>query len=140
MTLSESAETLDQVIVIGYGTVRKADLAGSVGVMDGKKFSDQPITRISDAFQGRISGVQVANSGVPGGTIKIRVRGAGSVNRSNDPLYVIDGIARESGLQGINPEDVQSVQILKDASATAIYGSRGSNGCLLYTSDAADEL
>ena len=139
VTLSESAETLDQVIVIGYGTVRKADLAGSVGVMDGKKFSDQPITRISDAFQGRISGVQVANSGVPGGTIKIRVRGAGSVNRSNDPLYVIDGIARESGLQGINPEDVQSVQILKDASATAIYGSRGSNGVVLITTKSGHE-
>lgn len=133
VALSESAETLDQVIVIGYGTVKKADLAGSVGVLDSKKFSDQPITQISDAFQGRISGVQVANSGVPGGTMKIRVRGAGSVNRSNDPLYVIDGIARESGLQGINPEDVQSVQILKDASATAIYGSRGSNGVVLIT-------
>ena len=92
LTLKEDTETLDEVIVVGYGTVRKADLAGSVAVMDNKSFKDQPVTRISEALQGRVSGVQVENSGVPGGDIRIRVRGANSVNLSNEPLYVVDGI------------------------------------------------
>ena len=123
--------TLNEAVVIGYGTVRKADLAGSVAVMDNKSFKDQPITQISDAIQGRISGVQVMSSGNPGGDIKIRVRGSSSINKSNEPLYVVDGIVRESGLEGINPEDIQSLQVLKDASSTAIYGSRGANGVVL---------
>lgn len=131
--LKEDSQSLDEVVVVGYGTVRKADLAGSVAVLDNKAFKDQPITQVSDALQGRVSGVQVQNSGVPGGTVKIRVRGSGSINRSNDPLYVIDGIVRESGLTGLNPEDIQSMQILKDASSTAIYGSRGANGVVLIT-------
>ena len=131
--LKEDNQSLDEVVVVGYGTVRKADLAGSVAVLDNKAFKDQPITQISDALQGRVSGVQVQSSGVPGGTVKIRVRGSGSINRSNDPLYVIDGIVRESGLTGLNPEDIQSMQILKDASSTAIYGSRGANGVVLIT-------
>ncbi len=108
-------------------------MAGSVAVLDSKSFKDQPIVQVSDALQGRVSGVQVQNSGVPGGTVKIRVRGSGSINRSNDPLYVIDGIVRESGLTGLNPEDIQSMQVLKDASSTAIYGSRGANGVVLIT-------
>ncbi|WP_455639943.1 TonB-dependent receptor [Parabacteroides sp.] len=133
IVLKEDNQSLDEVVVVGYGTVRKADLAGSVSVLDSKSFKDQPIKQVSDALQGRVSGVQVQNSGVPGGTVKIRVRGSGSINRSNDPLYVIDGIVRESGLTGLNPEDIQSMQILKDASSTAIYGSRGANGVVLIT-------
>lgn len=131
--LVEDSEALDEVVVIGYGAVRKADLAGSVAVMDSKQFKDQPITRVEDALQGRVSGVSVMSSGVPGGDMKIRVRGTSSVNKSNDPLYVVDGIVRESGLEGISPEDIQSMQILKDASSTAIYGSRGANGVVLVT-------
>lgn len=133
LVLKEDTETLDEVVVIGYGAVRKADVAGSVAVLDNKSFKDQPITQVSDALQGRVSGVQVESSGVPGGSVKIRVRGSGSINKSNDPLYVVDGIVRESGLDGINPEDIQSMQVLKDASSTAIYGSRGSNGVVLVT-------
>ena len=102
-------------------------------MLDNKAFKDQPITRVDDALQGRIAGVHVVNSGIPGGEMKIRIRGAGSINRSNDPLYVVDGIVRESGLTGLDPEDIQSIQVLKDASATAIYGSRGSNGVVLVT-------
>lgn len=131
--MKEDSQNLDEVVVVGYGTVRKADLAGSVSVLDNKAFKDQPIKQVSDALQGRVSGVQVQSSGVPGGTVKIRVRGSGSINRSNDPLYVIDGIVRESGLTGLNPDDIQSMQILKDASSTAIYGSRGANGVVLIT-------
>lgn len=133
VTLKEDSQNLDELVVVGYGAVRKADLAGSVAVLDNKSFKDQPIVQVSDALQGRVSGVQVQNSGVPGGTVKIRVRGSGSINRSNDPLYVIDGIVRESGLTGLNPEDIQSMQVLKDASSTAIYGSRGANGVVLIT-------
>lgn len=131
LTLKEDTETLDEVV--GYGTVRKADLAGSVAVMDNKSFKDQPVTRISEALQGRVSGVQVENSGVPGGDIRIRVRGANSVNLSNEPLYVVDGIVREGGLSGLNTDDIKSIQVLKDASSTAIYGSRGANGVVLVT-------
>lgn len=131
--LAEDTKALEEVIIVGYGTVRKADLAGSISVMDNKSFKDQPITQVSQAFQGRMSGVQVESSSVPGGSVKIRVRGSSSINRSNDPLYVVDGIVRESGLTGINTDDIQSIQVLKDASSTAIYGSRGSNGVILIT-------
>ena len=131
VTLHEDAEMLSDVVVIGYGTVKKADLAGSVAVMDSKSFKDQPVARVEDALNGRMSGVQVMSSGVPGGAMKIRVRGASSVNKSNDPLYVVDGIVRETGLEGINPEDIQSIQVLKDASSTAIYGARGANGVVM---------
>ena len=124
---------MGEVVVVGYGTVRKADLAGSVAVLDNKSFKDQPITQASEALQGRVSGVNVVSSGVPGGAVKIRIRGNNSINKSNDPLYVVDGMVRESGLEGINPEDIKSMQVLKDASSTAIYGSRGANGVVIIT-------
>lgn len=133
ITLKEDTETLDEVVVVGYGTVRKADLAGSVAVLDNRSFKDQPITQVSDALQGRVAGVNVVSDGIPGGSVKIRIRGTNSINKSNDPLYVVDGMVRESGLEGINPEDIQSLQILKDASSTAIYGSRGANGVVIVT-------
>lgn len=129
----QSTNDLDEVVVVGYGAVRKADLAGSVSVLDDKAFAAQPITQISDALQGRVSGVNVISDGLPGGSVKIRVRGSNSINKSNEPLYVVDGLVRESGLDGINPEDIASMQILKDASATAIYGSRGANGVVIIT-------
>ena len=137
ITLQEDTETLDEVVVVGYGTVRKADLAGSVSVLDSRNFKDQPITQVSDALQGRVAGVNVVSDGVPGGSVKIRIRGTNSINKSNDPLYVVDGMVRESGLEGINPEDIQSMQILKDASSTAIYGSRGANGVIMITTKRA---
>lgn len=131
VTLKPTDNSLNEAVVIGYGTVRKADLAGSVSVMDAKAFKDQPITQVSDALQGRVSGVQVIGGGIPGGSVKIRVRGTGSIHNTNDPLYVVDGVVRENGLDGINPEDIASMQVLKDASSTAIYGSRGANGVVL---------
>ena len=131
IVLDEDRQLLEETVVIGYGTVRKADLAGSVAVIDSRSFKDQPVVNISEALQGRMAGVYVENSGVPGGTIKIRVRGSNSVNKSNDPLYVVDGIVRESGLDGLNPDDIKSIQVLKDASSTAIYGARGANGVVL---------
>ena len=133
ISMTEDTEVLDEVVVVGYGSVRKADLAGSVAVLDNKSFRDQPITQVSDALQGRVAGVNVVSDGLPGGSVKIRIRGTNSINKSNDPLYVVDGMVRESGLEGINPEDIQSMQILKDASSTAIYGSRGANGVVIIT-------
>lgn len=129
----DAALKLNEVVVVGYGTVKKADLASSISVLDNKNFKDQPIINVADVLQGRVSGVSVENSSVPGGKIKVRVRGTNSINRSNDPLYVIDGVVRESGLDGLNADDIASMQILKDASSTAIYGSRGSNGVVLIT-------
>ena len=131
ITLQDDANMLEETVVIGYGTVKKADLAGSVAVLDSKSFKDQPVARVEDALNGRMSGVQVMSSGIPGGAMKIRVRGTSSVNKSNDPLYVVDGIVRETGLEGISPEDIQSIQVLKDASSTAIYGARGANGVVM---------
>ena len=131
VTLQDDANMLEETVVIGYGTVKKADLAGSVAVMDSKSFKDQPVARIEDALNGRMSGVQVMSSGIPGGSMNIRVRGSSSVNKSNDPLYVVDGIVRQTGLEGISPEDIQSIQVLKDASSTAIYGARGANGVVM---------
>lgn len=133
IVLKENTQNLDEVVVIGYGAVRKADMAGAISVMDGKAFKAQPITRVSDALQGRVAGVNVVSDGLPGGSVKIRIRGTNSINKSNEPLYVVDGMVRESGMEGINPEDIQSMQILKDASSTAIYGSRGANGVVIIT-------
>jgi len=133
VVLEDNSAVLDEVVVIGYGTVRKADLAGSVSVLDSKAFQAQPITTVGDAIQGRVSGVNVITSGIPGGSPKIRIRGSNSINKSNEPLYVVDGLVRESGLDGLNPEDIASMQILKDASSTAIYGSRGANGVVIIS-------
>lgn len=131
--MQDDNQLLDEVVVVGYGTVRKADLAGSVSVLEGKAFEAQPVTSVSEAIQGRVAGVNVVSDGIPGGTVRINVRGANSINKSNEPLYVVDGLVRESGLTGINPDDIQSMQILKDASSTAIYGSRGANGVVIIT-------
>ena len=139
ITLKETASELDELVVIGYGTVRKADLAGSVSVMDSRSFRDQPVTSVVDALQGRVAGVSVVSDGIPGGDVKIRIRGNNSINKSNDPLYVVDGMVRESGLDGISPEDIQSIQILKDASSTAIYGSRGANGVVIVTTKGGEK-
>ncbi len=131
--LNDDSAALDEVVVIGYGQVRKADLAGSVAVLDSKSFSAQPVTTVGEALQGRVSGVNVISDGIPGSSPKIRIRGSNSINKSNEPLYVVDGLVRESGLEGLNPEDIASMQILKDASSTAIYGSRGANGVVIIT-------
>lgn len=129
----QDQNALDEVVVVGYGTVRKADLAGSVSVLEGKAFEAQPITQVTEALQGRVAGVNVVSDGIPGGSVRIRVRGSNSINKSNEPLYVVDGMVRESGLDGMNPDDIASMQILKDASSTAIYGSRGANGVVIIT-------
>jgi TonB-linked SusC/RagA family outer membrane protein len=134
VTLEESSEVLEEVVVIGYGTVKKSDLTGSVASVSDKQFKDQPVKRVEDILQGRTPGVEVTTlSGMPGEGIKVRIRGTTSINKSSDPLYIVDGIVSSSGLEGLNPSDIQSIEVLKDASATAIYGSRGANGVVLVT-------
>lgn len=132
IVLKEDNQLLDEVVVVGYGTVKKSDLTGSVSGVSNRQYKNQPVQRVENILQGRTPGVEVtATSGMPGASMKVRVRGTTSINKSSDPLYVIDGIISSSGLDGINPSDIQSMEILKDASSTAIYGSRGSNGVIL---------
>ncbi len=132
--LKEENQKLDEVIVIGYGEVKKSDLTGSVSTVGARNFSAQPVKNVSDILQGRSSGVEVTTiSGMPGAAAKVRIRGTTSINKSSDPLYVIDGIISSSGLDGLNPQDIQSMEVLKDASSTAVYGSRGANGVVLIT-------
>lgn len=133
--LEENIQTLDDVAVVGYGTQKRSDLTGSIGTVNAAAFKDQPVLSPSSALQGRVSGVAVtSNSGAPGAKMKIRIRGANSVSGSNEPLYIVDGIALSSiGLSDINVNDIESMDVLKDASATAVYGSRGANGVIIVT-------
>ena len=151
--LNQLNTDLDQVVVIGYGKVKKSNLTGSVAQVKTTDLKQTPIISLDQGLQGRAAGVQVnQNSGAPGGAVSIRIRGGNSVSSSNEPLYVIDGFpvsgavispagpgqgANQSNapnvLSGINPNDIESIEILKDASATAIYGSRGANGVVLIT-------
>ncbi|TYR37780.1 TonB-dependent receptor [Sphingobacterium phlebotomi] len=132
IVLQESEEALDEVVVIGYGTVRKRDLTGSLASVGSEAMKDRPVANIGEALQGRASGVQIVNSGAPGSNVAIQIRGLGSINNSA-PLLVIDGVPTDLALNALNPNDVETIDILKDASATAIYGSRGANGVVLIT-------
>jgi TonB-linked SusC/RagA family outer membrane protein len=123
---------LDQIVVVGYGTQRKKDLTGSIALVSTKEIKSLAVPSISDALQGRAAGVQVISSGTPGSDATIRIRGVGTIN-NNNPLLVIDGVPVSSGLNTLNMNDVESMQVLKDASATAIYGSRGANGVVIIT-------
>ena len=152
--LASDVELLDDVVVIGYGTVKKSDVTGSVGSIDPTLEEASQFTDVQSLLQGRVAGVQVSSTGGgPGSPISIRIRGANSLRGDNEPLYVIDGIivnsstedaadplqggnsylSPQNGLTGLSPQDIESIEVLKDASATAIYGSRGANGVILIT-------
>jgi TonB-linked SusC/RagA family outer membrane protein len=130
--LVENSKSLDEVVVVGYGTQRKKDLTGSVATIKSSDIKSLPVPSISDALQGRAAGVQVFSNGTPGSDATFRIRGIGTINDAN-PLVVIDGFPIDGGLNQLNMEDVESIQVLKDASATAIYGSRGANGVIIIT-------
>ncbi|WP_366182880.1 TonB-dependent receptor [Flavobacterium ovatum] len=155
VSLVEDTNNLEEVVVVGYGTVKKKDVTGAVSTVSAKSIKDQPFTGLDQALQGKVSGVTITqNSGTPGGGVSIRIRGIASLS-GNEPLYVVDGVpinggdnndsfsysslggasgqTKSSALTSINPSDIESMDILKDASATAIYGSRGSNGVVLIT-------
>lgn len=130
--LEEDANFLDEVVVVGYGTTAKKDVTGAISSIKGDDFKNLPISGIDKALQGRMAGVQVVpNGGAPGGSVAIRIRGTGTVNNS-EPLYVVDGIPT-ANIDGVNPNDIESIQVLKDASASAIYGTRAANGVVIVT-------
>ncbi len=134
IVLKEDAAQLDEVVVVGYGSQKKSDLTGAISSLSSEDLtSGGTVSNVAQAIQGRASGVVVTqNSKAPGGSMSIRIRGANSVSSSNEPLYVVDGLPTDNGIN-INPQDIASMEILKDASATAIYGSRGANGVVLIT-------
>ncbi len=159
ISLNPDTEQLEEVIVVGYGTVRKSDLTGSVGSLSGEDLNSQPVTSVDQGLQGRIAGVNVTNnSSAPGGGVSIKIRGTTSILNGSEPLYVIDGFpvtgqsqfntnagrgldsstgtdytVDQNPLATLNPADIESIEVLKDASATAIYGVRGANGVILIT-------
>jgi TonB-linked SusC/RagA family outer membrane protein len=135
VTLLESAIGLEEVVVVGYGTQRKSDITGSVVSVSNEQITARPVNNIFQALQGKAAGVDITTSLRPGTLGSISIRGARSLTASNSPLYVVDGIPimSNSGIETLNEQDIQSIEILKDASATAIYGSRGANGVVLVT-------
>lgn len=132
VTLADDTSDLDEFIVVGYGLQRKSDLTGSISSLKSEEINRLPVSDVSQSLQGRVSGVQVtSNSGAPGAGTTIRIRGVGTLNNSN-PLFVVDGMLLDD-IDFLNPNDVESMEVLKDASATAIYGSRGANGVVIVT-------
>lgn len=130
--MTEQISQLDEVIVTGYGSQKRSDISGAVSTVNASEIAEQPILRVEQALQGRTAGVQIAQvSGSPGSALTVRVRGAGTINNS-DPLYIVDGMPVE-GLDFLNPNDIESINVLKDAASAAIYGSRGANGVVLIT-------
>lgn len=159
--MNSDTEVLEEVVVVGYGTMKKSDLTGSVAAVKSKDFNKGLVTSASQLIQGRVSGVNITNNGgEPGGGVTIRVRGSNSIRSGQDPLYVIDGVpldisddqqpsgasvagvgssATKNPLNFLNPDDIESIDVLKDASATAIYGARGANGVIMVTTKKGSE-
>lgn len=132
VVMQVEASLLDEIVVVGYGVEKRSNISGSVSIINSDEFSETPILRTEQALQGRTAGVQVAhNSGSPGSALTVRIRGVGTINNS-DPLYIVDGIPVE-GIDFLNPNDIESINVLKDAASSAIYGSRGANGVVLIT-------
>ncbi len=136
IVLKEDSKALEEVVVIGYGTARRSDVTGSIASVNSEKLNEVPSTNITYALQNRVAGVDMTQtSSQPGAKMQIRIRGSRSLTASNDPLIVLDGIPFMGDLSDINPADIKSMDILKDASSTAIYGSRGANGVILITTN-----
>jgi len=135
ITLGEDTQNLSEVVVVGYGVQRKSDLTGSVANVKAETLMERPATTVEQALAGRVAGVNIStNSGRPGGRTSVRIRGISSINASSNPLYVVDGVVWEGGgLDAINPNDIETIDVLKDASSTAIYGTRGSNGVIIIS-------
>src|SRR5690349_21230626 len=133
ISMETDMATLEEVVVIGYGTAKKSDLTGAVTSVTGDHLRKMPISSVSESLTGRMAGVQVTSTeGSPDADIRIRVRGGGSITQDNTPLYIVDGFPVTS-ITDISPSDIKSIDVLKDASSTAIYGSRGANGVIIIT-------
>src|SRR6478736_6289546 len=140
VTLDADATQLGEVVVLGYGEVERKDLTTSVSSISSKQLKDIPINSAAQALAGRLAGVQIVTSeGTPNAQVQVRVRGGGSITQDNTPLYVVDGIQVENALSVIAPQDIASIDVLKDASATAIYGARGANGVVIITTKGGRE-
>lgn len=132
--MEKETSALEDVVVVGYSTVRRRDLTGAVSSVNAKQLKDIPLSSAAEALQGRLAGVQATSSeGAPGADIIIRVRGGGSITQDNSPLYIVDGVQVENALSVISPQDIASIDVLKDASTTAIYGARAANGVVIIT-------
>ena len=137
--LEDEANSLNDVVVIGYGTVRKKDLTGSVSSISDKQIANIPVSNVSEAMTGKMAGVNITTTeGSPDADVKIRVRGGGSLSQDNSPLYIVDGFP-VSSISDIAPSEIQSIDVLKDASSTAIYGARGANGVIIVTTKSGSE-
>lgn len=137
--MSENDVQMDEVVVIGYGTAKRGNVTGAIAKVDAAKLEDRPAPNLASSLQGQLAGVEVrSTNGAPGSELQIRVRGAASINADATPLYVVDGIPIDD-LESINPNDIQSIEVLKDASSSAIYGSRGANGVVLITTKMANK-
>jgi len=134
ISLQEDTSSLEEVVVVGYGTQRKSDLTGAISSISSKDLKETPAGNFLEQSQGRLAGVDIVRAnGSPGSPVQIRIRGNRSINASNEPLYVIDGIPTNANVNDFNPNDIESMEVLKDASSVAIYGSRGANGVVLIT-------
>ena len=132
--LSSEDVMLNEMVVIGYGSVKKRNILGAVSKVSEKELTKLPLADVSQALQGRVAGVQVTeNTGAPGEGVSVRIRGIGSINSGNDPLYIVDGIPTADALKILSPGDIENITVLKDASAAAVYGSRANNGVVLIT-------
>lgn len=132
--LEEKREQLDEVVVVGYGTQRKVDLTGSVSSVNMSKMETLPLAGVDQALQGKVAGVNITqNTGAPGEGVSVRIRGVGSINSSNSPLYIVDGVPTTNALNNLAVSDIESISVLKDAASAAIYGSRANNGVILIT-------
>ena len=132
--LAEETIGIDEVVAIGYGTMKKSDLTGSVSTINNTELTQRAITQLGQGLQGKVAGVQITQpSGAPGKAPIVRIRGINSIQYGNDPLWVVDGFPVGSGISFVNPNDIETMTVLKDASATAIYGSRGANGVIIVT-------
>ena len=139
VTMNDDSKALDEVVVIGYGTVSKKDLTGSVASVSAKDIATVPVSSATEALTGKMAGVNITTTeGSPDADIKIRVRGGGSLSQDNSPLYIVDGFP-VSSISDIAPSEIQSIDVLKDASSTAIYGARGANGVIIITTKSGKE-
>ncbi len=139
--LTSTSSDLDDLVVVAYGTANKESLTGSVAVVGSKEIEDRPVTSVTAALEGNAPGVQVNNSvGNPGSSPSIRIRGFNSISGSNDPLYVVDGVVYEGSIADLNPQDIESMSVLKDAASSALYGNRGANGVILITTKKAKNI
>ncbi|GGK85603.1 SusC/RagA family TonB-linked outer membrane protein [Rufibacter glacialis] len=141
VALTTDAKAIEEVVVVGYQTVTRKELTSSVSSVNAKQLQDVPVSTAAEALAGRLAGVQVNTSeGQPGAEITIRVRGGNSITQSNEPLYIVDGIQVENALSFISPQEIQTIDVLKDAASTAIYGARGSNGVVVITTKGGREM